>query len=182
MVYVFLANGFEEIEALTPVDLLRRAEIETKTVSISDELQVMGARRISVNADITLKDVDWDVADAVILPGGMPGTKNLAACGELMNHVKECAKAGICVAAICAAPALTLGENGILAGKKATCYPGMDEHLKGAEHVLQEVVTDGNIITSRGMGTAIAFSLAIIEKLADKETADRIGNSVVYKA
>lgn len=182
MVYVFLANGFEEIEALTPVDLLRRAEIEVKTVSITGELKVTGARGISVDADMLFEDVDWNEADAIVLPGGMPGTKNLAACDKLMCKVKECAEAGVVVSAICAAPALTLGANGLLVGKKATCYPGMEEHMKGAVAITEEVAVDGNIITSRGLGTAVAFSLAIIEKLSDKATADRIGNSVVYKA
>jgi len=181
MVYVFLAEGFEEIEALTPVDLLRRAGIETMTVSITDSLQVKGARGITVNADIYLKDADWDSADAIVLPGGMPGTKNLAACDFLMDKTKECAAKGVVVSAICAAPALTLGENGILAGKKATCYPGMEEHLLGADFTEDEVAVCDNIITSRGMGTAIAFSLAIIEKLQDKATAETIGKSVVYR-
>lgn len=181
MVYLFLAIGFEMIEALTPVDLLRRAGIEVRTVAIGEKQKVKSSHDVKVKADIMLSEVDWDAADALILPGGMPGTKNLAECKLLMDKVCEKAAEGKLVAAICAAPALTLGELGLLEGKKATCFPGMEEHLKGACHTLETVAVDGNIITSRGMGTAIDFGLAIIEKLESKALADEIGKKIVYK-
>lgn len=181
MVYLFLADGHEEIEALTPVDLLRRAGIEIATVSLNDTKTVTGAHNIKIEADLLMSDVDYDNADMLILPGGGPGTKALAANDELMGHVKDFVAAGRNVAAICAAPALTLGANGLLNGRNATCFPGMEEHLIGANHCLDEAVIDGNIITSRGLGTAIPFALAIIAKLTDQETADKIGNMVVYR-
>lgn len=182
MVYTFLAEGFETIEALTPVDILRRAGIENKTVSITKSRKVTSAHGVSVEADITLDEADFDKADILFLPGGMPGTKNLAACDELMSHVDDFVKNNKTVAAICAAPALTLGERGLLNGRKATCFPGMEEHLKGAQFIKEEVVVDGNIITSRGMGTAIALGLALVEKLEGKAKAEEIGNKIVYKA
>ncbi len=157
MVYVFLAEGFEMVEALTPVDILRRAGIETVTVSIMNEKTVTSSHNVGIVADIKLDEVKWDEADALVLPGGMPGTKKLAACEVLMSKVCD------------------------FAGKKATCYPDMEEHLKGATFVTDEVVTDGNIITSRGMGTAINFGLAIVEKLIDKAKADEIGEKIVYR-
>lgn len=182
MVYLFLANGHEEIEALTPVDLLRRAEIEVQTVSLNETKEVIGAHNIKIEADILMSEVDYDKADMLILPGGGPGTKALAANGELMGQVKAFVEAGRNVSAICAAPALTLGDNGLLKGKKATCFPGMEDHLDGAQFTTDEVAVDGNIITSRGLGTAIPFALAIIAQLKDQETADRIGSMVVYRA
>lgn len=181
MVYEFLADGFEMVEALSPVDVLRRAGIEVITVSIMKERVVTSSHKVGVVADIMLDEVKWDEAEALILPGGQPGTNNLAACEVLMAKVRDFAKAGKVIAAICAAPALTFGECGLLEGKKATCYPGMEEHLKGADFLAEEVVVDGNIITSRGMGTAIAFGLAIIEKLIDKATAEQIGKAIVYR-
>lgn len=181
MVYVFLANGFEMVEALTPVDVMRRAGIEVATVSITDEKIVESSHKVGIAADITIDEVNWDAADALVLPGGMPGTKNLAACEKLMSNVCDFAAKGRLIAAICAAPALTFGESGLLNGKKATCYPGMEEHLIGAEFTTDEVAVDGNIITSRGMGTAIAFGLAIVEKLSDSSKAEEIGKAIVYK-
>ena len=124
MVYVFLADGFEEIEALTPVDLLRRAGVEVKTVSIyPDRKNVTGARAIEVKADITIDGVDTGMADIIVLPGGMPGTVNLLECRELMDMVDEQNRQKKRIAAICAAPARILGSKGLLKGKKATCYP-----------------------------------------------------------
>lgn len=180
MVYLFLAEGFEEIEALTVVDLLRRVSIDIKTVSVSGEKMVSGAHGIAVNADISISDVNWSDANMLVLPGGMPGTKNLAACDVLMENVKGFAANGKYIAAICAAPALTFGAAGLLNGKKATCYPGMESHMTGAQCSLDDVVVDGNIITSRGMGTAIAFALKIVELLTDKETADKLGTAIVH--
>lgn len=180
MVYIFLADGFEEIEALTVVDMLRRAGIEIKTASVKAETDVMGSHSIPVRADITLEDVEWDSADMLVFPGGMPGTRNLSECDELMKRLDERAAKNGDIAAICAAPALLFGDRGLLKGKKAICYPGMEDHLNGADVTYDTAVTDGNIITSRGLGTAIDFALAIITKLISGEKASEIAKSVVY--
>ncbi len=181
MTYVFLAEGFEEIEALTVVDLCRRAGLDVKTVSITADALVNGSHRIPVTADMVIDDVDWDAADMLVLPGGMPGTKNLAACDVLMRHVDERAASGRDIAAICAAPALLFGDRGLVNGKTATCYPGLEDHLKGANVTYDTIAVDGNVITSRGLGTAIDFALAIITRLTSAEKADEIAKSVVYK-
>ncbi|MCR4990857.1 MAG: DJ-1/PfpI family protein [Lachnospiraceae bacterium] len=180
MIYLFLAEGFEEVEALTTVDLLRRAEIDLKTVSISSGLTVKGAHNITVSADMLLSEADTGSSTMLILPGGNPGWKNLDACEELMNKVKEAADKGIYIASICAAPTI-IGKRGLLEGKNACCYPGMEGALIGAKANEKEVNIDGKFITSRGVGTAIPFALAIIEELCGKEKADKIAESIVYK-
>ena len=180
MVYVFLADGFEEIEALTPVDLLRRAGVEVKTVSIyPDRKNVTGARAIEVKADITIDGVDTGMADIIVLPGGMPGTVNLLECRELMDMVDEQNGQKKRIAAICAAPARILGSKGLLKGKKATCYPGLENMMDGATPVIKTVVTDENITTSRGLGTALDFACELITLLCGKEKSDEIRASVV---
>ena len=180
MVYVFLADGFEEIEALTPVDLLRRAGVEVKTVSIyPDRKNVTGARAIEVKADITIDGVDTGMADIIVLPGGMPGTVNLLECRELMDMVDEQNGQKKRIAAICAAPARILGSKGLLKGKKATCYPGLENMMDGATPVIKTVVTDENITTSRGLGTALDFACELITLLCGKEKSDEIRTSVV---
>lgn len=173
MVYVFLAGGFEEIEAMTTVDLLRRAEIQVKTVSIMEEKLVYGAHGIGVEADILFKEGLYDRCAMLILPGGMPGTTNLCNHKELNEELKAFAAAGKPVAAICAAP-MVLGRAGLLRGEKATIYPGMEEELIGAEVSKEPVVVSGNFITSRGPATAMEFALTLVERLKDKETADRL--------
>ena len=180
MVYVFLADGFEEIEALTPVDLLRRAGVEVGTVSIyPGRKEVTGARNICVKADLTIDDADMDAAQLIVLPGGMPGTVNLLECGRLMEAVDAFNAKGKCIAAICAAPARILGSKGLLKGKKATCYPGMESLMEGATPVTKTVVTDGNITTSRGLGTAVDFACELISLLCGEEKAKEIRTSVV---
>jgi len=183
MVYVFLADGFEEIEALTPVDLLRRAGVEVNTVSIVENRRIVtGARKIVVNADITIDEVDYNNADLLVLPGGMPGTTNLAQCEKLMSKVDAFVKSGDNskrVAAICAAPSIILGKRDLLVGKKATCYPGMEDGMHGAIAVTDSVVTDGNVTTSRGMGTAADFAVELIALLCGKEKAEEIKKAVV---
>lgn len=180
MVYVFLADGFEEIEALTPVDLLRRAGVEVKTVSIyPDRKNVTGARAIEVKADITIDGVDTGMADIIVLPGGMPGTVNLLDCRELLDMVDEQNRQKKRIAAICAAPARILGSKGLLKGKKATCYPGLENMMDGATPVIKTVVTDENITTSRGLGTALDFACELITLLCGKEKSDEIRASVV---
>ena len=180
MVYVFLADGFEEIEALTPVDLLRRAGVQVMTVSIyPGRTEVEGARKIRVCADTDIDGADPDKADLIVLPGGMPGTVNLLGCERLMEIVDEFNAKEKRIAAICAAPARILGSRGLLDNKKATCYPGLEELLTGAQFVTDSVVTDGNITTSRGLGTAVDFSCELISLLCGAEKAREIRASVV---
>lgn len=179
-VYIFLADGFEEIEGLTVVDLLRRAEIEAVTVSIKEDKMVTGAHGISVKADFLFDEIKGTMADMAVLPGGMPGTTNLLACEPLMDMVLGLHSAGAYVAAICAAPSI-LAEIGLLEGKKATSYPGFEEKMTMADYVYEPVVQDGQVITSRGMGTAIDFSLKLIEVLEGEEKAKKISDSIIYK-
>lgn len=178
-VCVFTADGFEEIEGLTVVDLLRRAGQEVSMVSISNGLSVKGAHGIEIKADTFFDDVDYESVDMLVLPGGMPGTLNLGAHEGLCELLKDFAEKGKKVAAICAAPSV-LGVLGILNGKKACCYPGFEEKLTGAEVSTDRVVRDGNITTSRGMGTAIAFSLDLIFQLEDEKCAEKIKKSIIY--
>lgn len=179
-VFIFLANGHEEIEALTVVDILRRASIDIETVSIEATKEITSAHKITLFADKLFSEIDFSEADMLVLPGGMPGTKNLENYVPLMEKVEEFANAGKNIAAICAAPTI-LGKKGILKGKRACCYLNMESDLLDAIVEYNNVSVDGNIITSRGMGTAIDFSLAIVEKLIDKETADKISKAIVYK-
>lgn len=179
-VLIFLADGHEEIEALTVVDLLRRAGIDIETVSITGKKEVTGSHRITTIADTLFEDANFDMADMLVLPGGMPGTKNLEAFVPLMEKIDSFAEAEKNISAICAAPTV-FGRRGLLKGRKACCYPGMEGDLLGADVSMEEVSVDGNIITSRGLGTAIPFALAIIEKLSNKENADKIANAIVYR-
>ena len=177
---VFFAEGYEEIEALTVVDLCRRAGIEVEMVSVYGKESVCGAHGIDVKMDKTFAEADFDGMDMIVLPGGMPGTLNLEASAELMDRVDSFFLAGKYVAAICAAPSI-LGHRGILNGKKAVCYPSFEEHLTGAQVVFEDAVTDGKVITGRGMGCAIAFSCEIIAALCSPEKAAAIADSVIYK-
>ncbi|MCR5419476.1 MAG: DJ-1/PfpI family protein [Lachnospiraceae bacterium] len=177
--YVFLAEGFEEIEALTVVDILRRDNIVVQTVSITEDKVVEGAHRIRIIADKILKDIKLSDAALLVLPGGMPGTLNLKECEPLMAMVREFADTNRRIAAICAAPTL-LGDMGILEGKTACCYPGMENQLKGANVSMEEVVTDGNITTSRGMGTAIPFSLELVRVFDSETEAGAMKRKIVY--
>ena len=178
-VYVFLAEGFEEIEGLTVVDLLRRANIETEMVSIMDGKQVKGSHGIKVTADSMFADVDFSDADLLVLPGGMPGTTNLGnhegLCELLKKHYAEEKK----IAAICAAPSV-FGQLGFLNGRIATCYPGFESKLEGAICCATKVAVDGNVTTAKGMGAAIDFSLKLIEQLIDKDTAFKISEAIIY--
>ncbi|SET61513.1 DJ-1 family glyoxalase III [[Clostridium] polysaccharolyticum] len=179
-VYIFLANGFEEIEGLTVVDLLRRAQINAQMVSIEEGKQVTGSHNIKVEADCLFKDAKVDEADMLVLPGGMPGTTNLLHHPLLIEKIKEFHKNEKWLAAICAAPSV-LGACGVLTGKKACCYPGFEEKLLGAAIQYEAVIQDGHVITSRGMGVAIDFALKIIEVLVSEEKAQEIKESVIYQ-
>lgn len=177
-VNVYLADGFEEVEGLTVVDLLRRAGIETDMVSIMGRKEITGARKIPVLADKLFEE--QDDPDVIVLPGGMPGTLHLKAHEGLADLIRQADKEGKLLAAICAAPTI-YGEMGLLEGKNATCYPGMEDKLLGANWQEQPVDVDGNFVTSRGVGTAIAFALTLVTILKDEETAKSLANSIVYK-
>lgn len=177
-VYVFLATGYEEIEALTVVDLLRRAGIDCQTVSVMETKQVTSSHNVTVTADLLFSEIEEN-ADMLVLPGGIPGTPNLAAHKELGVLLKNQFQAGRWVAAVCAAPTV-LGGLGILDGKRATCFPSKMPELICGEKVTDSVVVDGNVITSRGMGTCIEFGLKMIEVLKSKDAADEIGKKIVY--
>ena len=177
-VNVYLADGFEEVEGLTVVDLLRRAGIEIDMVSIMGRKEITGARKIPVLADKLFEE--QDDPDVIVLPGGMPGTLHLKAHEGLADLIRKADKEGKLLAAICAAPTI-YGEMGLLEGKNATCYPGMEDKLLGANWQEQSVVVDGNFVTSRGVGTAIAFALTLVTILKDEETAKSLANSIVYK-
>lgn len=177
---VFLADGFEEIEALTVVDLLRRAGVEVTTVSITDEHTIHGAHGIDVQADKLFYDVNYSEQDMVVLPGGMPGTKHLAAHAGVKDVLEQFYQEKKYIAAICAAPSV-LGKYGILQGRKATSYPGFEDELVGAEIVTDSVARDEFVITSRGMGTAIPFALKLVEVLVSAQKARELGASIIYE-
>ena len=176
---VFFAEGYEEIEALTVVDLCRRAGIEVEMVSVYGSSSVCGAHGIDVKMDGVLSETDFGSLDMIVLPGGMPGTLNLEASSELMKQLDGFYENGKYVAAICAAPSI-LGHRGYLKGRKATCYPSFEPHLEGAQAVLDGAVADGNVITGRGMGCAIDFSMEIIKALISEAKAKEIAESVIY--
>jgi len=179
-VFIFLATGFEEIEAGTPADILRRAGVDVEFVSIDDSEYVTGARNIIFKADRKFSEIGKDEADILVLPGGMPGTTNLMIFKPLMDLVIDYNERGKRIAAICAAPTV-FGKLGLLEGKNAVCYPGMEADLVGANAMTVPVVTDGNITTSRGMGTAIDFALELLTLITgDRAVADDMAKKVVY--
>lgn len=177
MIIVLLADGFEEIEALTPIDMLRRAGLEVKTVGVGGKIAV-GSHGIPVVCDISPEEVRLDEVSLAIFPGGMPGSLNLDASpftDEVIESV--CARGGR-LAAICAAP-LVLGRRRLLQGKRATCYPGFEKELQGATATGEAVVTDGKITTARGMGVALEFSKELISLIVGKDKADEISASIM---
>lgn len=178
MVYLFMADGFEEVEGLTVVDILRRAGVEIQTVSIMGRKNVVSSHQVEIVADRLFEEIPEN-AEMLILPGGIPGTPNLKAHKGLDALIRRSAEQGIYLAAICAAPTV-YGEKGLLEGKRATCYPGMEKELTGAQVSYENVVVDGNFITSRGLGTAIEFGLKLAEILKGKDTADSVAEKIVY--
>ena len=166
-VYVFLADGFEDVEALIPVDVLRRGGVDVTTVSISDFPLVTSAHGVNIEADMMFEQGDFTDADLVFLPGGMPGAKNL------FEHKG--------VAAICAAPGVVLGQLGILEGKKATCYPGFEQMLDGATYTADLVTVDGNVTTAEGPAAAFPFAYELLAQLVDKKTSDQIAEGMRFK-
>lgn len=177
MVYLFLAEGFEEIEALTPVDLLRRSGISVTTVGIGGEF-VTGAHGITVKADICENDLEYATPEAVILPGGMPGTLNLNKSDTVRDFILRANEDNAYICAICAAPSV-LGGLGLLHDTHATCYPGFEDKLTGATLCDCGVTCDGNIICGRAMGSAVDFALAVITALKGKDCSDKIRGDII---
>ena len=174
---VLLAEGFEELEAVTILDVLRRAGIETEALSVGNQ-RVAGAHGIPVLADRTLKEGAGERWDAVILPGGLPGATNLQEDPQVLALVQEQNRSGRMVAAICAAP-IALASAGVLEGRRATCYPGFEDQLGKVERSEERVVIDGNVITSRGPGTALDFALTLVEELKGREAADALRDAML---
>lgn len=177
-VNVYLADGFEEIEAIAVIDILRRADFDTNIISISDQKEVVGAHKLKVVADSIISHADNFSADMIFLPGGMPGTSNLEACTllkEIIVHYNSQLKP---IAAICAAPRI-LGGLGILKGLEAVCYPGNEKFLDGAVLYPGKLVSSRNIITGKGAGVAVDFALKIVEVIEGKEKADKIRISII---
>ncbi|MBQ9355785.1 MAG: DJ-1/PfpI family protein [Prevotella sp.] len=179
--YVFLADGFEDVEALIPVDVLRRGGVEVVTVSVMDEnLLVTSAHGVQIVADAEAAEVQFSDADLLFLPGGMPGAKNLYDSDIVRQAVKEQVQAGKLVAAICAAPAVVLGQMGLLAGRKATCYPGFEQLLQGAEYTGDLCTQDGNIITAEGPAAAFPFAYRLLALLTNEPTAQQIADGMRF--
>lgn len=176
MIAVFLANGFEEIEALAAVDLLRRAGLEVVTVGVGTDKPV-GAHNIPVTADLAEEQLDFAALTAVVLPGGMPGTLNLEKSAVVQKALSVVAEKQLPIGAICAAPSI-LGHAGLLRGLHATCYPGFEEALNGAEYEEGGVVTDGNVTTAAGAGVAVDFALELVRRLASVKVAEEIRRGI----
>ncbi|MDD6310341.1 MAG: DJ-1/PfpI family protein [Firmicutes bacterium] len=180
MINVYLADGFEEVEALTAVDVLRRAGIPVQTVSITDDKMVRGTHDIYVQADTVFADVDHNDCEMIVLPGGLPGAANLQDFKPLEEQIIAFAQGGKKLAAICAAP-MVFGELGLLEGKNATIYPGMEEHLKGANATDLAAVVDGNITTGKGPAFAMTFALTLVEVLQGEAKASEVASGLLLK-
>ena len=178
MIYMFLADGFEEVEALCPLDILRRAGLEVTTVGIGGKDVIQGAHGIVVHADIPDVMYRDSTPDMLILPGGMPGSKNLDESRIVDSALRAASRKGAYLAAICAAP-MVLGHRGLLEGKVAICYPGFEGELKGATISDKRVVRDGNIITGAGMGVALEFGLALVTALKGEDVAQQLRAAVL---
>lgn len=177
---ILFAEGYEEVEALTVVDLLRRAQIGCDIVAIGNPDQTTGSHGITVRADKAFSETNFEEYDGVILPGGMPGTRNLAADEKVLKLLQRFHAAGKLTAAICAAPTV-LAKAGLLEGKNAVCYPGMEAQLTGARAGSVPVAADGTVITSRGIGTAIPFALALVEYFNGAKQAEALAAEIVYR-
>lgn len=179
-VFLFLADGFEEIEAIAPIDILRRAEIDLTTVSVMGKNEVTGAHKLTIVADKLFEEVDFTNAEMLILPGGMPGTTNLENFDGLRRLIeKQSAKKGK-ISAICAAPSI-LGKMGLLEGKEVICYPSFEVFLKGAKISDKKLVKADNIITAKGPGVAIDFALAIVKELKGEKVASEVAEAMIYE-
>ena len=182
-VYVFLADGFEDVEALIPIDVLRRGGVEVVTVSTTEFPLVESAHGVSIEADIQFDQADYADADLLMLPGGMPGASNLFEHEGVCQAVKAQFEAGKKVAAICAAPAVVLAQIGVLDGKKATCYPGFEKALDaaGATYTGDLVTVDGNVTTAEGPAAAFPYAYELLTQLVDKQTSDQIAEGMRFK-
>lgn len=178
MIYIFLSQGFEECEALAPLDILRRAEIEVKTVGVGGKT-IVGAHNIPVVCDLCDKDISFDGLEGIILPGGMPGTLNLEKSETVQKYIDFAASNNLLICAICAAP-IILGHKGLLNGKNATCFTGFEDQLQGASVQNIPVVKDGNIITAYGAGAAFDFGFCILSHLKGEKTAEAMKKSMRY--
>lgn len=176
MVYVFLADGFEIIEALSPVDMLRRAKIETKLVGVTGEI-VTSSCGVAVKTDMLIDEFDFYDVEAVVLPGGMPGTLNLENNQTVQNIIDNASNTNAFICAICAAPSI-LGHKGLLNEKEATCFPGFENALEGASLSEDFVVTDGKVITARGAGVSVDFGLEIVKQLRGEELSNEIRSQI----
>lgn len=179
MVLIHLADGFEEVEALTVVDVLRRAGVDAKTVSMSGDQLVRGTHGIEVKADLPFDEANYEACEMIVLPGGLPGATNLRDHAGLTARIREFAKAGKNLAAICAAP-MAFGACGILEGKEATIYPGMEAELAGAKATGENVTVCGNIITGKGPALAMEFALALVEQLKGAETRENVAEGLLF--
>lgn len=179
MVYEFLATGFEDIEALIPVDIFRRGGIDIKTVSITGEKMVESAHGVKIEADMLFEEADLRDASLLMLPGGLPGATNLRDHSGVCNAMLTQFKQGGMVAAICAAP-IVLGKMGILEGKRATCYPGFEGELTGAEYTAELFTVDGNVITGEGPAATFPYAYALLEQFLSKERVDEIRKGMMF--
>ena len=178
-VYEFLADGFEDIEALGPVDVLRRGGLEVKTVSIGDSLMVESAHGVQVKADMLFADADLADADLLLIPGGMPGAKNIDGHEGVRRAVARQAESGKMVGAICAGP-MVLGHLGLLRGRRATCYPGFEGELDGADYTAEPCTVDGNIITGKGPGTTLEYAYAILRLFKGERVVEELKKGMMY--
>ena len=180
MILIHLAEGFEEIEALTVIDILRRSQLEAFTVSVTGDKWVEGAHSIKIAADYVFEEIDYEKCDMIVLPGGLTGAYGLRDHKGLIEQIIKFNNAQKSIGAICAAP-LVLGFAGVLQGKRATIYPGMEAHLIDAIPVREKVVTDKNVITSHGPATAMAFALAIVAHFAGVQKADQLRKDLLLE-
>lgn len=180
MIAVFLAEGFEEVEALSVIDVCKRAGLHVMTVSITKDKVVTGSHKIPVMADMVISELDFDLVDMIFLPGGMPGTVNLENCSYLMQKVKQFDAERKFLCAICAAPTI-FGHMGLLKGRNACCYPGMEDQLIQAQVSMNPVEVSDHITTSRGMGTAIELGLSIVEQFQGRLKSDKLAEAIVYQ-
>lgn len=180
-VYAMIADGTEEVECLAVLDILKRSGIEVVLVSINDTKYVVSSHQVKIEADQVVAETDFSDGDVIFVPGGMPGAENLSACGTLLAALKAALEDGRRVAAICAAPGVVLGRHGLLKGKTATCFPGFEKELVGAEFTSQGVVTDGLVTTARGLGFAIDLGLELVRLLSGEDVAEDIKKKIQYR-
>lgn len=179
MIFIFLADGFEETEAVTPIDLLRRCQKEVVTVGVTGKTAV-SSHNIPVVCDITLDQMPTEYPEMIILPGGKTGVDNLKSCEKLAQLIRDCNEKGIFIGAICAGPSI-IGSMGLLKGRKAVCYPGFEGFLEGADVLDVPAVRDGHFITARGAGASLEFSYELIKALLGEDAAEKTAGSIVWQ-